>query len=109
MSDKGWKQYERRMALDVGIQRIPVTGERDGADARGERFAYQFKKRKSIPKWLRRWLWAIRCKAAECGQLGVLVLKRPRERDADSVVLMSWDDWCEVRRYAEEQAGERVR
>ena len=31
MTDKAWKAFERRMARDVGTERIPVTGERDGA------------------------------------------------------------------------------
>ncbi len=32
MSDKTWKAFECRLAHDVGTERIPVTGERDGAD-----------------------------------------------------------------------------
>ena len=32
MTDKAWKAFERRLAHDVGTERIPVTGERDGAD-----------------------------------------------------------------------------
>ena len=32
MADKAWKAFERRIAERVGGKRIPVTGERDGAD-----------------------------------------------------------------------------
>ena len=32
MADKSWKAFERRLAARVGGARIPVTGERDGAD-----------------------------------------------------------------------------
>ena len=42
--DKAWKAFERRLARRVGGRRIPVTGERDGADVVvGGPFVYQAK------------------------------------------------------------------
>ena len=31
MTDRAWKAFERRLAHDVGTERIPVTGEREDA------------------------------------------------------------------------------
>ena len=43
MSDRAWKAFERRLARQLGTQRIPVTGERAGADFTDGMFAYQAK------------------------------------------------------------------
>ena len=43
--DKSWKAFERRLAKRVGGKRIPVTGERDGADVDAGPFVYQCKLR----------------------------------------------------------------
>lgn len=95
MPDKTWKAFERRMARKVGTERIPVTGERHGADARTSRFAYQFKLRRTLPVWLWDWLSGIVSTAGD-GQVGVLVLKRPRERDGEALVVLRWRDWVEL-------------
>ncbi len=94
MADKAWKAFERRMCRDAGTERIPVTGERHGADGATEMFCYQFKLRKNIPGYLSEWLAGIRGSAAPSGRVGVLVLKQPRQRDAEAVVMVSWADWC---------------
>jgi hypothetical protein len=94
VSDKGWKQAERRMARDVGCERIPVTGERHGADFTDGLCVYQLKVRRAIPGWLWDWLTGIQSAGRRADKVGVLVLKRPRERDADAVVVLSWADWC---------------
>lgn len=96
MSDRGWKQAERRMARDVGSERIPVTGERHGADFEDGVAVYQLKVRKAIPAWLWEWLTGIQSTGRGKRKAGVLVLKRPRERDADAVVVLSWRDWCDL-------------
>lgn len=100
MPDKGWKAFERRMARDMNVERIPVTGERAGADARTNLFAFQFKNRKVIPGWLFRWLAGI-VQSAGRDQVGVLVLKRPRQRDRDALVILRWSDWVELHGKAE--------
>lgn len=93
MADKGWKAAERRMARDVGSERIPVTGERHGADFADGIAVYQLKVRRAIPGWLWDWLSGIQGTGQRAGKAGVLVLKRPRERDEDAVVVLSWRDW----------------
>lgn len=96
MGDKGWKQFERRCARDMGVERIPVTGERHGADARTELFAFQFKKRAMIPVWLFSWLDPIVRIARLSERIGVLVLKRPKMLDADALVIMRWGDFASL-------------
>lgn len=95
--DRGWKQFERRACRDMGVERQPVTGERDGADnAPHPRFAFQFKLRGAIPGWLFTWLAGIVATAGRNHKIGVLVLKRPQMDDADAVVLLRWRDWVDL-------------
>ena len=93
--DRGWKKAERLMARDVGNEREPVTGEREGRDF-GKRgpFAYQLKVRRSLPAWLFAWLDGICRTADRHEQTGVLVLNRPRRPRKDALVVIRWRDWC---------------
>ena len=95
MSNHTWKAFERRLASRLGGHRIPVTGERDGADIVAGRFCYQAKLRRGMPSYLRDWLRGI-VGAAErrpgpC--TGVVVWKPPRARDDDAVVVLRLKDW----------------
>jgi hypothetical protein len=96
MADKSWKAFERRMARDVGTERIPVTGERAGADCATSLFCFQFKLRRSLPGWLWEWLAGIVGSAEASGKVGVLVLKKPRQEDADALVVLRWKDWVDL-------------
>lgn len=96
MSDKGWKAFERRMARDVQTERIPVTGERHGADCANSLFCFQFKLRRSLPGWLWDWLSGIRANAQASGKVGVLVLKKPRQKDTEALVILTWADWVDL-------------
>jgi hypothetical protein len=96
MSDRGWKKFERRMAKDVGTERIPVTGERHGADAVNALFAFQFKLRRCVPAFVFEWLAGIVATAQRQGKIGVLVMKMPRMRDDESLVIVRWKDWVEL-------------
>lgn len=96
MADRGWKQAERRMARDVGTERIPVTGERHGADFADGIACYQLKVRRAIPSWLWDWLSGIRGAGQRAGKAGVLVLKHPRQQDTDALVVLTWADWVSL-------------
>ena len=96
MPDKSWKAFERRMARDMGTERIPVTGERFGADCATGLFAFQFKLRRVIPEWLFTWLAGIVAHAEPKGKVGVLVLKKPRQKDEEAVVVLRWKDWIDL-------------
>jgi hypothetical protein len=96
MSDKSWKAFERRMARDVGTERIPVTGERAGADCTNRLFCFQFKLRRVFPDYLWTWLDGIVGRAATSGKVGVLVIKKPHQRDSDALVVVRWRDWVDL-------------
>jgi hypothetical protein len=91
-----WKAVERRMCRDMGTERIPVTGERDGADGMTDLFAFQFKVRRVLPVWLWQWMGGICDTATRKGRVGVLVLKRPRQPDAEALVILRWGDWVDL-------------
>jgi len=91
-----WKSAERRIAADLGGRRIPVTGiDRDAADVITPLFHVQVKLRNSLPSWLWGWLSGIRMDA-DAGKVGILILKRPRERDSEALVVMSYGDFCDL-------------
>jgi hypothetical protein len=96
MADRGWKKAERRMARDVGSERIPVTGERHGADFKCGIACYQLKVRGMLPTWLWTWLAGIQGAGKREGKAGVLVLKMPRQKDSEALVILSWSDWVSL-------------
>ena len=104
-----WKNSERRVADDLLGQRIPVTGiDRDGADVVTPLFHVQVKLRKSLPQWLWDWLGGIVGDAAPHRKIGVLVLKKPRQRDAEGLVVLRYEDFVDlVGRIDEEDDDER--
>ena len=90
--------FERRLAKRMGGRRIPVTGERDGADIVAGPFVYQAKLRQRMQSYLRDWLRGI-VGAAERAPLlgqrtGVVVWKAPNARDDDAVVVLRLKDWA---------------
>lgn len=96
MADKSWKATERRMARDVGTERIPVTGERAGSDFTDGLCCYQLKVRRSIPGWLWSWLNGIQGAGTRSNKIGALVLKHPGQKDEDALVILSWKDWVDI-------------
>ena len=92
--DRAWKAFERRIAQRVGGKRIPITGERDGADVvGGGPFVYQAKLRKGVPSYLKSWLRGIVEAGERSGSTGVVVWKQPGARDDDALVLLRLKDW----------------
>ena len=85
------------IAEGMGGRRIPVTGERDGADVvGGGPFVYQCKLRKGVPDYLRAWLDGIVAAGKRQGATGIVVWKAPHARDDDAVVVLrlkDWQDW----------------
>lgn len=92
-----WKAEERRIADDLGGRRIPVTGiDRDGADVVTPLFLVQSKLRRTLPDWLWAWLNPIASEAATQGRVGILVLRKPRMRNGDSLVVMKYADFVSL-------------
>lgn len=59
-------------------------------------FHVQVKLRKALPVWLWAWLTGIRLQATPSGKIGILVLKKPRMRDIDGLVVMSYSDFIDL-------------
>lgn len=92
-----WKAYELRVSKDLGGRRIPVTGiDRHGADVVTPMFHIQVKLRQALPAWLWTWLAGIQGDAKPAGKVGVLVLRKPRQDDADALVVMSYGDFVDL-------------
>ena len=96
MKSGSWKSAERRFARDVGTERKPCDGSRNGADFADGVACYQLKVRRSIPGWLWQWLTGIQGTAQTHGKAGVLVLKHPGAHDTDALVVLSWKDWVDL-------------
>jgi hypothetical protein len=94
VSNTGWKDRERRIARLLGTQRIPVTGERHGADAETEYFAFQIKSRRTVPAYLSAWVDGIR--AARPGKVGAVIMQRPHRDDLDALVVITLRDWIDL-------------
>ena len=76
MADKSWKAFERRIAKRVGGKRIPVTGERDGADVVAGPFVFQAKLRRGLPSYLREWLRGITAAGERKNATGVSEIRQ---------------------------------
>ena len=96
MSDRAWKALERRLARQLGTHRIPVTGERAGADFADGMFAYQAKLGRRCPAYLREWLAGIVAAGDRRGLVGVVVWKPKGTRDRDALVVVRFRDWCDL-------------
>lgn len=97
MGNPGWKKFERRVARDHGVERQPVTGERDGSDVMAHpRYVISCKLRAAIPKTVRAWADSIYRCATRKQRMGVLVIKEPGKRDDSALVVLRYRDWLEL-------------
>lgn len=91
-----WKRDEAEIAHALGGRRIPVTGiDRDGADVITPLFHIQAKLRRSLPKWLWTWLSGI-CATTAPGKVGVLILRTPRMRRSEALVVLRFQDFVDL-------------
>lgn len=91
-----WKGWEWRVGKQLGGRRIPVTGiDRHGADVVTEMFNVQLKLRRSLPAWLFDWLGGI-VQTTPKGKVGILLLRKPRQEDADALVVMRYADFRDL-------------
>ena len=84
------------IAEGMGGRRIPVTGERDGADVGGGPFCYQAKLRRGVPSYLRDWLRGTVAAGERSGATGVVIWKAPNARDDEAVVVLRLRDWQDL-------------
>ncbi len=93
MPDKTWKARERMTAARLGGQRIPVTGEREGADVETPLLCVQHKHGRRRPAFLQAWLRGICGTAQRKGKVGLVVWSMPREAQDDAVVILRLKDF----------------
>jgi hypothetical protein len=96
VSDTGWKQLERCCARALGVERSPVTGDRDGADFRDGMFASQAKKGRRFSPYLTDWLRGIRGTADRGARVGEVIWQDRGKSDADAVVVLAFTDGVEL-------------
>lgn len=91
-----WKGWEWRVGKQLGGQRIPVTGiDRFGADVVTPMFHCQLKLRNSLPSWLWSWMGGI-CSTTPDGKVGILILRKPRQDNAEALVIMRYGDFVQL-------------
>lgn len=99
MSDRGWKQFERRTARDHGCERTPVSGrqqDKGGLDWENGMFAAQVKLGYNEPGYLRAWLNQIVGHAQRLGKVGIVIWKPKRTHDDNALVILRYADWLEL-------------
>jgi hypothetical protein len=94
-----WKKFERECARDMGTERIPITGEREGADFATDMFRFSAKRRKDcLPAEVLRWLDSaqLAAMAEDKGRIPVVVIQRRGHARGEAVVLLRWADWRDL-------------
>jgi hypothetical protein len=92
MTNPQWKRCERRIAVLLGGQRIPVSGRGDAPDVRHEWLSIAVKHRASLPEWLIEALSQAEAAAAD-GQLPIAVLHANGTRYLDALVVVQLADF----------------
>lgn len=93
-----WKRFEARVAKRLGTKRIPVTGERHGADLETPLLSVQVKLGRRRPSYLAEWLDGIRQTAQIKCKIGLVVWCANRERTGEGLVVMRLEDFEELLR-----------
>lgn len=74
-----------------------MTGiDRHGADVVTPMFHCQLKLRRALPQWLFDWLGGIVADATPKGKVGILILRKPRQEDAEALVVMRYGDFRDL-------------
>ncbi len=89
-----WKFAERRIARQLGGQRIPVSGRAGQPDIRHPWLSIEVKHRRRLPRWLLTAL-AQAEQAATPGQLPVAILHQHGQRYSEALVVLRLQDFRE--------------
>lgn len=97
MAEKAWKRFETRISRDHGVERQPVTGDREAGDSKAHpMFVFQMKLRQSIPKCIREWSDGVCGTATRERKIGVLIVKEPGKHDENALVILRYKDWVDL-------------
>ena len=105
--DKGFKQYERRIARQFGVHRTPLSGRNSrhtASDTLHARLFIDTKVRREV-RTLWRLFRAIECLARQEQKHPVLIVKVPRGDDQDSIVACRLKD---LKAVADEVKGDHA-
>ena len=84
-----WKSVERRIARELGGERVGILGRED---VRHERLSVEVKTRRALPKFLSR-SYAQAAGNAKEGKIPLLILKEKGKQYADCLVVVSLGDF----------------
>lgn len=86
-----------RIADDLGGRRVPLGAiDRNGADVVTPLFHVSSETRKRIPQCLWAWLNPVAASASDVGKVGLLVLRQPGMRKAESLVVIKFSDFVSL-------------
>jgi len=88
----GWKAVERRVAKELGGERVGILGHED---VRHDRLSLEVKTRKALPKFLTA-SYSQAAKNARPGKVPVLILKQKHSLYSDSLVVLRLADFLKL-------------
>ena len=94
MTDKAWKQFERRVAKYIGGERVPITGRQrgDAPDIKHAWLSVECKYRKKLPNWL--FEARAQAEASKVGvQLPVQIYAQKGQNTGDAFIVMRLQDF----------------
>jgi len=96
MSNPGWKQFERRVAKDLGTRRIPIGADHQLRGLLGDIYSREwFVEVKLCREWrLPEWIRQARRKSEKAGKPWVLVFKKPGKKSMN--VCMDYETFLEM-------------
>jgi hypothetical protein len=98
-----WKAVERRLARELGGERVGILGRED---IRHERLSVEVKTRRELPRFLMK-SYGQAAANARAGKVAVLVLKERGKRYADCLCILRLEDFLQlfIREGADEGSG----
>jgi len=92
MSEPAWKAAERRIAREIGGERVGILGRED---VRHDRLSIEVKTRRELPRFLVK-AYGQAAGNARAGKLPLLVLKETGKRFEDCLCILSLGDFLEL-------------
>jgi hypothetical protein len=92
--DKAWKAFERRVALELDGERVPVSGRRRGyvPDVAHDNYSIECKLRSKIPVLLEDAMDQAE-KSIKGSQIPLVLIKKKGANLNSTYVVMKWRDW----------------
>ena len=94
MTDKAWKQCERRVAKYIGGERVPITGRQrgDAPDIKHNWLVPEVKYRKKLPEWIHDAMRQAVAAVRRPSQVPCVILCEKGKDTADSYIIFKLKD-----------------